>query len=151
GGVDRMFPYGINNAGRVVGGSAKGSYTWHAWISAPMTEIPPFSGQASFAYAINNSDFVVGESSASSGTNRAFLWANGKLTDITKKSMSTAFGINNLAKPQVVGAMPISVGRGGTQGFSWQDGKLLALKLLGGGSYSRAFGVNDAGVIAGSS
>jgi probable HAF family extracellular repeat protein len=144
-----MFAQAINASGQVTGYSAKGTYTWHAFRTPTMTEIPTFGGQYSMGFAINNAGLVVG-AARSNSTERAFLWQGGALVDFTKKQGSRAQGVNNLAKPQIVGYMPLSANGSGHQAFVWQDGKLKALPPPG-GSQSAAFAVNDAGQIAGSS
>ncbi|MBD2168189.1 hypothetical protein H6G04_27785 [Calothrix membranacea FACHB-236] len=95
----------------------------------------------SYAYGINDSGQVVGFSS----NNHAFLYSDGKMTDLgslprSGYDSSAAYGINNSG--QIVGD---SKGRA----FLYSDAKMTDLGILPGYDYSRAYSINDSGQVVG--
>ena len=120
----------------VAGQSGSAQYT--------VTELGDFS-----ARAINNSATVVGAT-----VNKAVLFRNGVLTDITPPGgvIAAANGLNDL--DQVVGRVFFCdiVGgncvNGRTRAFVFNGGTITVLGTLGGRD-SEAFGINNAGQIAG--
>ena len=107
-------------------------------------------GLSSIALAVNDKGQVCGGADRSDGTRHAFLWTDGKMTDLGTLPLwtqSEAWDLNNVG--QVVG---ISTNTGSlSSAFLWENGKLIDLGHLTGqptGDTS-AFGINDAGQVAG--
>ncbi|MGA2577340.1 MAG: hypothetical protein ABSH24_15080, partial [Bryobacteraceae bacterium] len=91
GGVAWNTPTAINNRGVIVGfsdlpGDSAANPNYHAFIwtrSGGITDIGTLPGDSfSVAWGINEQGQVVGQSINSSGASRAFLWQNGKITDL---------------------------------------------------------------------
>lgn len=104
----------------------------------------------SAGHAINDSGQVTGTSqfSISSYHSHAFLYSNGKMTDLGTLGggdTSTGYGIN--ASGQVVGSSYIA-GNITQHAFLYSDGKMIDLGTLNGGS-SQARGINANGDIVG--
>jgi probable HAF family extracellular repeat protein len=108
------------------------------------------ASDSSFAQAINGSGQVVGYDWLSSGVGHAFLYSNGRMTDIHSASLfpdgSTAQGINNSG--QVVGYGWIN--GADAHAFLYNGGRTVDLGTLG-GNESMALGINDVGQIVGHS
>ena len=102
----------------------------------------------SFAEAINGSGQVVGYDWLSSGVSHAFLYSNGRMTDIHSASLfpfgSTATAINNSGA--VVGYGWIS--SADEHAFLYAGGRTVDLGTLGGND-ATALGINDAGQVVG--
>jgi probable HAF family extracellular repeat protein len=99
---------------------------------------------------MNNLDDVVGKSPAVNGGNdHAFIYSNGKMTDLGALSpgFSSAWGVNNSRR--VVGQAPNPPN--GPIAFYHEDGSafLQTLGTFPGGNASQAYGVNDSGNIIG--
>lgn len=105
----------------------------------------------SVATRINNQGQVVGFSQTASKQMHAFLYSQGKMTDLGtlggKESM--AYGIND--RGQVVGTSMTASGK--MHAFVWQDGAMTDLNELNTASpgmvLNEATGINDAGQIVG--
>ena len=101
---------GINNAGKIVGwGVTNNQEQAFLFNGGQVTKIGTLPGATnSFAFGINNSNQVVGASTLSNSTSRAFVWANGTLTDLNSLlpagfnwDIREARGVND--KGQIVG------------------------------------------------
>jgi len=104
------------------------------------------NGPLTMANAINDKRQVVGRSVTDKGMAHAFLWENGKMTDLGTLGgkSSTAYAINN--RGQVVGSADNAVG--GANAFIWD--KVHGMKDLGiKGKSCRAIGISDKGLIIG--
>lgn len=140
--------YGINAAGQVVGVSSdlsgkKRAFLWDGSMR-DLGVLP--NATESFAYAINDAGQVTGVSmNLGSLTPRAFLWQNNSMTDI---GGFTPRAINKTG--DVVGAMTTK--RNNAEWYEraclWRNNTLSDLGTLA-GNYSYAYGINDAGQIAG--
>lgn len=108
-----------------------------------LIDLGTLGGKFARAMAVNQRGDVVGESTRPSGFEHAFLWRNGKMTDLGALSgpsgFSTALAVNN--RDQVVG---ISDGHA----FLWQRGRMTGLGTFGRRG-SEASAINDRGQIVG--
>jgi probable HAF family extracellular repeat protein len=150
--------YGINDSGRVIGGSNTSSGERHAFLyeNGQMKDLGTLGGGYSQATAINNSGQVVGQSSTSSGEVHAFLYDNtngmidlGTLGGSASmgNASSSAWDINNSG--QVVGEAYTSSGE--RHAFLYEDGQMKDLGTLGGTTMSIANAINDSGQVVGTS
>ena len=144
------MPTGINSSGQVVGSFTAGDAT-HAFLysGARFIDLGTLGGTYSVARGINDAGVVVGASDNAAGLTHAFVYANGTMTDIGTLggSNSSAAAINN--RGQVAG---VADGAGGSYAFLYSPGAgMLSLGTLPDGVYSRAEGINDAGVVVGGS
>jgi probable HAF family extracellular repeat protein len=101
----------------------------------------------STATGINDRGEVVGYSDAGTtpAYNHAFLWRNGRMTDLgTLGANSFATAVNN--RSEVVGYSEVSSGV--LHAFLWHNGRMADLGTLG-GDYSAATSINDRGEIVG--
>jgi probable HAF family extracellular repeat protein len=109
-------------------------------------------GATSEATAINNLGQVVGTAAAADGGLRAFLWNpdGGGMIDLEAPPCpgeARATAINDHGR--IAGYW--SCTDGGSRAFSWDNGQLMALDPLPGGTTSYAYGINDRGQIVGTS
>jgi probable HAF family extracellular repeat protein len=152
-GVDSARAEGINDAGQITG-----SRNGHAFLltGTTFTDIGlAFGGAYSFGYAINATGQVAGHvTSADGNTERIFRYANGVATILGGLGEhNTAWGIN--AAGDVVGeGVPVLGPPYGRQGFLYTDamgmqGLNQLIDPASGWFILGAFGINDAGQIAG--
>ncbi len=156
-------PSAINDAGQVAWSTSPSLGNFHAYLysSGHSTDLGSLGFGASAA-GINAAGEVVGYSMTPTG-DRAFLYSNGTMKDISGHMnglayagpfMSTAAGIN--ASGQVAGSGTMS--DLSTHALLYSNGKFTDLGVLGapkGGfafmSNSTSSGINNAGVVVGSS
>jgi probable HAF family extracellular repeat protein len=156
---------GVNAAGQVVGiaRTAGGDLRATLWERGTMTDLGTLPGfTASRALRINEAGQVAGWAENAggpiTGPSRAYLFGGGAMTDLGTLggTNSFAYGLNN--RGQVVGISTTAPGQvpmeAGTHAFLWERGRMTDLnELLAPGSgweLTFAFGINDAGQIAGS-
>jgi probable HAF family extracellular repeat protein len=137
------------------------------WSDTRIHELPTVSGDPDgVAFAVNEKGEVVGGSGSCALFNEislanllprhAILWRDGsrKAIDLGNLGGDGAFfgivasGLNNVG--QVVGTSD-TTGDASFHGFLWEDGHLTDLQPLQGDSYSAAVGINDRGVVVGTS
>lgn len=144
-GGDSSIPWGINNAGKVVGRARDASDIDRAfvWTNGTMT---PLLATSSEAHDINELDQIVGRIDLGSGLHRAVIWNIGVMTNINPAGVldSTAYGINDDG---------VVVGYAG-RAFIWSQGQSAFLNDLipsnsGWGPLRSAHAINNAGQIVG--
>jgi probable HAF family extracellular repeat protein len=146
------FPAGLNRLGQAAGTSANATNAIATLYSGGNAISLGTLGDSdsSFAQAINDSGHVVGYDWFGSGMAHAFLYSNGRMTDIHSASLfpsgSTAQGINN--SDQVVGYGWVNGAE--DHAFLYNGGQTVDLGTLG-GNESMALGINDAGQVVGHS
>ena len=143
-------PAGINSSGQVVGSFTAGDAT-HAFLysGARFVDLGTLGGTYSAARGINDAGVVVGASDNAAGDTHAFVYANGTMTDIGTLggNNSSAAAINN--NGQVAG---VADRAGGSYAFLYSPGAgMRSLGTLPDGGFSRAEGINSAGVVVGGS
>jgi probable HAF family extracellular repeat protein len=136
----------INASGEIAGESTlDGSNRAILYSNGTMTNLGTLGGNGSGASGINASGQVVGNSSVPSGSFHAFLYSNGKMTDLLGAGgaqYSQASAINTSG--QVVGQSDASVARA----FLYSNGKVTYLRTPAGRG-AVAYNINDSGQIVG--
>ena len=137
-GGTRSAAFGIDPAGRVVGGSDRATGEPHAflWENGVMTDLN-IPGNASTARSINATGQVVGTVSRN-GVTHGFLWEKGATIDLGE--VLDVDDIN--AAGQVVGTREV---KGMRHAFIWEQGVTTDLP-----GPSAALGINDEGQVVGS-
>lgn len=160
-GYSNSFAYSVNDSGNAVG-----------WANTTLNPVDTFSvvhatmvndqgskdlgtlgGKWSRAYAINNSNQVVGVSELATKESRAFLYFNGKMSELAPLpggESSTAFGLNDAGV--IVGGSsvphPASI-RMAIHAVLWRDGVPIDLGVLRTNGSSLAFAVNSRNDVVG--
>lgn len=138
----------VDAEGRAVGESG-GAVVWRHDEPALL----PLVTGADSAAALDTNDrgTIVGYSLMPGGAsiNRAVMWRHGMATDLgLERGSSQAHGVND--RGQVVGTREVEP-LTSSGPFLWEDGHVTMLPALGGGQGGGATGINDGGVIVGSS
>ena len=95
-GGDQSQALDVNSLGEVAGGAQEGTGNYYPFIWLPSGSAPKYGfgsagmndldvltgGTTSHAFGINDSGQVVGASEITGGDYRAFIWANGTMTDL---------------------------------------------------------------------
>jgi probable HAF family extracellular repeat protein len=149
-GADSSQANGINTSGQAVGtaftilGAQAG-----VWTDGLFSNLGTLGGSNSYGMAINDAGSAAGSASLASGDAHAFLFRNGKMSDLGtlgNTSWSSGYGINK--NNQVVGYSTTM--NGGFHAFRWSESTGMAdLGTLGGSSYG--MGINDNGDVVGAS
>ena len=149
----------INDAGQIVGfGYFEGAYRGFLLDPGPeysLVDLGTPDGTRMSPAGINQRGQVVGCCYTKRGDpelptiRRACLWTDGAITDLGTLGgeNSQAAAINDLG--QVVGYTETV--DGSEHAFLWQEGAMVDLGTLPGGTESKAYDINNAGQIAGSS
>lgn len=132
----------INNSRQIVVGGG-------VWSDGVMTPLPTFRGQSVTAIAINNGG-VVAANAVVDGVPKAFVFANGQLTELGsidhRFDRMSAQAIND--RGDIVGASSSTTGRG-QHATLWSNGSAFDLGLLAGSTGGYAGGVNDSQEVSG--
>jgi probable HAF family extracellular repeat protein len=148
------FGTGINDSGVTTGyawTTGNGSHLAFRYSSSSMNNLGTLGGSNSEGRAINNSGQVVGsaELAGSPAVQHAFLYSGGAMTDIhdpfSSYISSNAVAINDSG---AVAANEWNVGISDNHAFLYQGGVKTYLGVLG-GTYSKAYGINNNGQIVG--
>lgn len=115
--------YAINNVGEIAGtstGAARKAFYWNS--TGGMISVGNLGGKQSEAFSINDQGQVVGTTQLKNGSSTAFLWRNGKTSNLNalsgvsgSRSLIAANGINNSG--HIVGEMRIELPVLNYQGF----------------------------------
>lgn len=153
----------VNDRGLIIGssfnrvgeyGERKARMRAFLWQKGKMLDLGTIAGLPhSSAVALNESGQVVGWSAKALGEDeslpkspRAFLWQDGRLTDLGTLGGASAIPFATSERGVVVGQSQNA--RGEWQAFVWSSGKMTALPTLG-GKFSAALAINDEGWIVG--
>lgn len=129
--------------------------------SAPVTLNPPTGGTYSAAYGVSAAGLTVGEAeNGAAGSIVAATWAANATTGAAATVLpasatfpstgrSAAYGVNNLATPQIVGEATTAAGALKAVLWNGTTGAPVDLGLLTGGTFSTAHAINDGGVVVG--
>jgi probable HAF family extracellular repeat protein len=141
----------VNSAGLVAGFSNRGTdpatatnspFRAVTFSGGGVLDLGTLGGAQSFAYGLNNLGQVVGWAQTDSGQLRAFLYANGSMSDITG-APSIARAIND--QGQIVGQFN---NNGQNQAFLYSNGTVRGLGISG-EAFSTALGLNGLGQVVG--
>ena len=129
----------INNAGRLAGDTLRDNDSSHAFVQGD--DLILSGDDFSFAYDLNDAGHAVGLSARTSGPVSAFVFRNGKLSNVSDRlgHPSVAYGINNPGS--VVGSAFLN---GQFSAFELSDRDLRLFETP-----MPAKRINDAGVVAG--
>jgi probable HAF family extracellular repeat protein len=162
-GGDASRAFGLDECGNVVGDSqaaagASAPSRPFLWKSGVMTDLGTLGGQAGTAYAINDSGVVTGSARNSGQTLRAFRWIDangngasdpGEMIELGTLGGPTVEAYDINASQQIVGVSELSAVTVDDRAFVWQPGVGMRMLTAPWGTPIRAFGINDAGQIAG--
>ena len=143
--------YMLNDSNVAVGSIDSGNSTKAAkWVDGALTQLDlgAMNSTDSVAYAINNAGLIAGRTYVSgSGRHLFTISPNGAVTDCGQPPSSylEIFDMNES------GQMILMEGGPGMNGYMWQDGTFTPLFDLDGLNYSEPRGINDAGVVVGTS
>lgn len=143
----------LNERGQIVGESSERAVLWQDGKAINL--VGRMGWEWSVAEAINERGQVAGSRGTSGGYVPAFLWQNGKVTDLNTRPGgdfgATCFEVPNAINDRGQMAFTaIANDQGDCHAFVWQNGKMTDLGTAG-GSESWAVGINGRGEIVGGS
>jgi probable HAF family extracellular repeat protein len=151
-GGNNAVAFGMNDQRQVVGWSSTAgdaSNNAFVWTDGVMTDLGRLGGVWAEARAINESGVVVGHFSTTDDTlgMAAFVCENDLATALPTLSdyWSSAHDIN--ADGTIVGTSANSLGH--EHAVMWQNGQIVDLGLNSNHERSRAYGINDLGIVTG--
>lgn len=147
---------GLNGRGEAVGWASTGKNlgdslaTTRACLFAggKAKELGTLGGRDSQAFGINDAGRIVGVSQLSPQVRHAFLYANGKMTDLGTLpggAFSLAYAINGAGDVAGIADVPAHA----THAVLWHKGRIADLGALPGGRNSLAYALNGWGEVAG--
>lgn len=138
----------VNNAGDAVGCTAEGTGLY--WHDATITYLTR-PGRTTCLYAINDAGQIAGASATPDGSEQAFIWEDGRFTDLGTPAgrASAPIAINN--RGQVLGRLFGTTTSVPVRAFLWEDGTLTDLGSLGGKQTIPAALASDGSVVGTSS
>jgi probable HAF family extracellular repeat protein len=145
--------YGINDAGVVTGYGERSSgiFEGFIWDGGSVTALGTLGGASSYAFGINNGGAVTGHAGTAGGQSHAFLY-DGVMHDLGTLGGGSSYGYGINGAGWVVGYSWL-FGDAGRHAFLFNESGMLDLNLLllngGGWELQEAYGINDAGQIAG--
>lgn len=130
--------YAISNSGTVAGWSQNSSGGQQAFVSTPsgLNALPLGSGTESYAYGVNDAGTVVGNTYIN-GNSHGTIWSGSGVTDLGANTYATA--ISNSG--EIAGS--------NGEAFVVANGQVEDLATPSGMNWSAAYGINDAGMVAG--
>lgn len=146
-GANYASAYAINESGQIVGGSGGMAVVWS---NSQVTELPALSGAtSSSATGINDKGTIVGHSSLQSYNPIAAMWRNGQVEQLS----SGPYRYGGAADVNNADSVAGFVDKGGnlSQAARWDNGQISLLDQLAGINDSRAYAINDSGLVVGSS
>jgi probable HAF family extracellular repeat protein len=160
---------GINNNGQVTGHSSTKQtieggcslrfrpcpthlYDAFRWEAGTMTDLGTLGGHYSEGTAINNLGEVAGNSQLKNGERHAFVFRNGKMTDLNPGVTGREIHAAAINEAGVVAGSWSIPGEGHTDAVIWINGKITDLGLLPGegGIFTGASGINKTNEVVGS-
>lgn len=147
--------YAINGTGQIAGygDTALGSFRGFLWSAgAGFTQLGTLGGSNSYAMALNAAGQAAGSAQAHSGLIHAVLFQGSTLLDLGTLGGSSSYGYGINAAGAVVG-YSLTAANLATHAFLYSGGAMLDLNQLlasPGWELQEAYGINDAGQIAGS-
>ena len=147
---------GLNKQGQAVGWASTGKNlgdslaTTRACLFSDgrAKELGTLGGRDSRAFGINGAGRIVGVSQISPQVRHAFLYANGKMTDLGTLpggAFSLAYAVNEAGEVAGIADTPAHV----THAVVWRKGRIADLGTLAGGRQSLAYALNGRGEVAG--
>ncbi len=147
---------GLNRRGQAVGWAVTGKNlvdslsTTHACLfsEGKARDLGTLGGRDSQAFGINDAGRIAGVSNVTAHVRHAFLWANGKMTDLGTLpggQFSMAYDINNAGTVTGIAETASHA----LHGCLWRSGKIQDLGALPDGYISLAYAVNAKGDVAG--
>lgn len=145
---------GVNDNGQIVGYSDTTSGTTHGFANSggTMTDLGTLGGNRSFAYGINNSGQITGWSDVTGNSQRhAFIYRAGNMIDLNPSGPTSFEGYAINASGQVAGIIYRTTdNQDFRDALLYSGGQFINLGTLGGRN-SSASGINNGGIVVGTS
>lgn len=146
-GADYGHAYAINDSGEVAGSSGGTAVVWR---NGQLVALPGLNGQDhALAISINNQGVMAGISYTASYNPLAVIWRDGQL-QVLGSSAYVGAGATDIANNNTVAGF-VELGGNLSQAARWDNGQITLLSNLAGSDHARAYGINDAGLVVGTS